>query len=172
MLFMAGGLVYLNLLYTILAGSLCGMCLFSGRRVRVFMFGTGKLRRSYDESPEAAAELQRTEASLYHLDAIDFGRRMAVERELLGDPAAPTPNVVFDDSGNFIIYATLLGIKVSGMACSFFSSFSLFSVTVSLVSVCLSNLCPVSQMPLPPLSLSAPLSSMPPPYLQSGESAS
>jgi hypothetical protein len=26
---------------------------------------------------------------------------------------APTPNVVFDESGNFIIFAGLLGIKVS-----------------------------------------------------------
>jgi hypothetical protein len=83
------------------------------RRVRLFAFRTGKLKRTYDESPEAAAEVQRSEAPLFHLEPIDFGRRMAVERELLGDPAAPFPNIVFDESGNFLIYATLLGIKVA-----------------------------------------------------------
>jgi hypothetical protein len=36
---------------------------------------------------------------------------------------APVPNVIFDESGNFIIFAGLLGIKVSasGSAVYFFS---------------------------------------------------
>ena len=34
------------------------------------------------------------------------------ERELAADEAAPAPNVVFDDSGNFVLYPTLLGVKV------------------------------------------------------------
>jgi peptidylprolyl isomerase domain and WD repeat-containing protein 1 len=82
------------------------------RRVRVFSFASGKLRRSYDESPEAAAELQRHGGDALKLEPIDFGRRLAVERELIADAEAPTPNVVFDESGNFIIFAGLLGIKV------------------------------------------------------------
>ncbi|KAK9833523.1 hypothetical protein WJX81_001231 [Elliptochloris bilobata] len=82
------------------------------RRVRVFRFLTGKLRCAIDESAEAAAELQRGDAPAFRLDAIDFGRRLAAERELAGDPAAPATNAVFDDSGNFLLYATLLGIKV------------------------------------------------------------
>eukprot|EP00884_Botryococcus_braunii_P007952 jgi/Botrbrau1/17158/Bobra.0157s0052.1 len=82
------------------------------RKFRVFGFKFGKLKRTYDEAPESAAEVQRSEAPMFHLEPIDFGRRMAVERELIGDPAAPPPNVVFDESGNFIIYASLLGIKV------------------------------------------------------------
>lgn len=87
----------------------------------MFTFRTGKLKRSYDESPDAAAEVQRSEAALFHLEPIDFGRRMAVERELIGDPAAPHPNLAFDESGNFVIYATLLGIKVaSSYACHVF----------------------------------------------------
>lgn len=48
----------------------------------------------------------------YQLENIDFGRRMAVEREVERDPAAPSPNCVFDQSGNFIVYPTHLGIKV------------------------------------------------------------
>jgi hypothetical protein len=73
---------------------------------------TGRLRRVYDESLEAAAELQRSDSALYRLDPIDFGRRMAMEKELLSDAAAPLQNALFDDSGNFLIYSTLLGIKV------------------------------------------------------------
>lgn len=82
------------------------------RRVRVFRFQSGKLRRTYDESLAAASELQQGESEIYHLEPIDFGRRMASEKELLADPQAPQANAIFDESGNFIIYATLLGIKV------------------------------------------------------------
>lgn len=82
------------------------------RRVRVFWFGSGRLRRVYDESLEAAAELQRSDSTLAHLDPMDFGRRIAVEKELLADSAAPHQNALFDDSGNFVLFSTLLGIKV------------------------------------------------------------
>ncbi|KAM0946161.1 putative peptidylprolyl isomerase transcription factor WD40-like family [Dioscorea sansibarensis] len=82
------------------------------RRIRVFWFKTGKLRRVYDESLEVAQDLQRSDAPLYRLEAIDFGRRMAIEREIEKTESAPQPNAVFDDSCNFLIYATLLGIKV------------------------------------------------------------
>ncbi|KAJ6798011.1 putative peptidyl-prolyl cis-trans isomerase CYP71 [Iris pallida] len=82
------------------------------RRIRVFWFKTGKLRRIYDESLEVAQDLQRNDSPLYRLEAIDFGRRMAVEKEIEKTESAPQPNAVFDDSSNFIIYATLLGIKI------------------------------------------------------------
>jgi peptidylprolyl isomerase domain and WD repeat-containing protein 1 len=61
---------------------------------------------------------------LYHLDAIDFGRRMAVEKEIEKTENVPQPNAVFDESSNFLIYATLLGIKVC--LSSFIFSFSLY----------------------------------------------
>ncbi|KAG9158147.1 hypothetical protein Leryth_000282 [Lithospermum erythrorhizon] len=82
------------------------------RRIRIFWFRTGKLRRVYDESLEVAQDLQRSDVPLYRLDAIDFGRRMAVDREIEKTENVPLPNAVFDESSNFIIYATLLGIKV------------------------------------------------------------
>lgn len=82
------------------------------RRIRVFWFKTGKLRRVYDESLEVAQDLQKSDVRLYHLDAIDFGRRMAVEKEIEKTENVPQPNAVFDESCNFLIYATLLGIKV------------------------------------------------------------
>lgn len=81
-------------------------------RIRVFWFRTGKLRRVYDESLEVAQDLQRSDAPMYRLEAIDFGRRMAVEKEIEKTENAPQPNAVFDESCNFLIYATLLGIKI------------------------------------------------------------
>ncbi|TQE13240.1 hypothetical protein C1H46_001047 [Malus baccata] len=63
-------------------------------------------------SIEVAQDLQRSDVPLYQLEAIDFGRRMAVEREIEKTESAPQPNAVFDESSNFLIYATLLGIKV------------------------------------------------------------
>ncbi len=60
-----------------------GLC--PHRRVRVWRFASGKLRRSYDESAEAAAELQRHGGEALRLEPIDFGRRLAVEKELVAD---------------------------------------------------------------------------------------
>lgn len=87
-------------------------------QIRVFRFATGKMRRKYDETLTVFEDAQ-ADGSL-HLDAIDFGRRAAVERELAGSTAdststvtnATTSNCVFDESGHFILYPTLLGIKI------------------------------------------------------------
>lgn len=54
---------------------------------------------------------------MYRLEAIDFGRRMAVEKQIEQTEAVPQPNAVFDESSNFLIYATLLGIKVRNKLC-------------------------------------------------------
>ena len=59
-----------------------------------------------------AQDLQRSDAPMYRLEAIDFGRRMAVDKEIEKTETAPQPNAIFDESSNFLIYATLLGIKV------------------------------------------------------------
>ena len=90
------------------------------RRVRVWRFATGKLRRTYDESSDAASELQRDGPEALRLEPIDFGRRQALDKELAAESASaetlgsrPQSNVVFDESGNFVLYATLLGVKVS-----------------------------------------------------------
>jgi peptidylprolyl isomerase domain and WD repeat-containing protein 1 len=135
-------------------------------RVRVWRWASGALRRAYDESSnacrawqrragekaaEAAAEAEAggnstptnsyldPSSPLSPLDDLDFGRRLAVERELsaalaardraddasasAADPAAAaveasrahlalTPTATFDDSGHFLIYGTMLGVKV------------------------------------------------------------
>ncbi|KAK7202572.1 peptidyl-prolyl cis-trans isomerase [Myxozyma melibiosi] len=100
------------------------------RMVRVFDFKTGKLHRKYDESLDVAIDMQRQQQqqqeekeqkptqthALRKLDDIEFGKRIAIERELeQSGELARDMNVVFDDSGHFILYATYLGIKVINM---------------------------------------------------------
>ena len=46
------------------------------------------------------------------LEDVDFGRRMATHRELSQHPEMRNFNAIFDETGNFLIYATLVGIKV------------------------------------------------------------
>eukprot|EP00002_Diphylleia_rotans_P015692 TRINITY_DN303_c0_g4_i1.p1 TRINITY_DN303_c0_g4~~TRINITY_DN303_c0_g4_i1.p1 ORF type:complete len:512 (-),score=85.81 TRINITY_DN303_c0_g4_i1:149-1684(-) len=83
------------------------------RHVRIFRFLTGKLYREYDESLDVASEFQKAEDNdQYKLDSIDFGRRLAVDREIGKVLDHPPVNVTFDESGNIIMYATILGIKV------------------------------------------------------------
>jgi len=50
---------------------------------------------------------------VYRLEAFDFGRRMAVEREYRAAADAPPSNVVFDETGKLLIYASAFGIKVT-----------------------------------------------------------
>ncbi|PWN52988.1 peptidyl-prolyl cis-trans isomerase cyp15 [Violaceomyces palustris] len=96
----------------------------SDRQVRIFHFASGKLKKKYDESLRAVQEMQQAGTTIYKLDDMEFGRRLAVERELdnsvkdgPGDATtnamgAGTGNAVFDESGNFLIYPTMLGIKI------------------------------------------------------------
>lgn len=60
--------------------------------------------------------MQQAGTSTYHIDDMEFGRRLAVDRELeLPGPDGRVPgrwiNAVWDESGNFVLYPTLLGIK-------------------------------------------------------------
>jgi peptidylprolyl isomerase domain and WD repeat-containing protein 1 len=101
------------------------------RRVRVFDFRSAKLYRTYDESITTITEMQQLGTALTALEAPEFGRRMTVERDLdaasSGTQSGPAPNasasilaqstagrtnVVFDETGHFIIYGSLYGIKV------------------------------------------------------------
>ncbi|KAJ7600641.1 hypothetical protein C8J56DRAFT_1010469 [Mycena floridula] len=87
------------------------------RQIRVFSFLTGKLSRKYDESLVAIQEMQQAGTAVYKVDDMEFGRRLAMERELeLPGPDGRVPgrwsNAIWDESGAFIIYPSLLGIKV------------------------------------------------------------
>ncbi|KAI8980800.1 hypothetical protein BDB01DRAFT_795626 [Pilobolus umbonatus] len=85
---------------------------FPDRQIRLFKTLTGKMFREYDESLQVISEMQQAGTALYKLDDMEFGRRLAVEKELEKSNQARFVNAVFDETGNFIIYGALLGIKV------------------------------------------------------------
>jgi len=82
-------------------------------RLRIFRFATGKMFRAYDESLEmfTAAQSDPNMAEL-HLDRFDFGRRIAVEKEMRKSPSNMYQQAVFDESCNFIVYPSMVGVKV------------------------------------------------------------
>ncbi|KAK7056845.1 Peptidyl-prolyl cis-trans isomerase cyp15 [Paramarasmius palmivorus] len=87
------------------------------RQIRIFSFLSGKLSRKYDESLTAIQEMQQAGTAVYKVEDMEFGRRLAAERELeLPGPDGKIPgrwcNAIWDESGAFIIYGSLLGIKV------------------------------------------------------------
>ncbi|CAK1584908.1 unnamed protein product [Parnassius mnemosyne] len=79
------------------------------RKVRVFHFLSGKLHKVLDESLQRFQDLQH---QVQQLPNMEFGRRMATERELEKSESIHLANVVFDASGHFVCYATMLGVKV------------------------------------------------------------
>lgn len=79
------------------------------RKVRVFKFLTGKLIRVIDESLSVYKELQEKKQQV---PTMDFSRRMAVEKELDNNGAIRLCNILFDDSGNFLLFPTMLGVKI------------------------------------------------------------
>ncbi|RAH48950.1 WD40 repeat domain-containing peptidylprolyl isomerase [Aspergillus brunneoviolaceus CBS 621.78] len=84
---------------------------FPDRQIRVFDFASGKLYRKYDESLTTIMEMQQAGTALYQLEEVEFGRRLAVERELENPITKPKVNVLFDESGHFILYGSLHGVK-------------------------------------------------------------
>jgi peptidylprolyl isomerase domain and WD repeat-containing protein 1 len=82
------------------------------RKIRVFDFASGKLYRTYDESIQTLTEMQQAGTALQKLEDVDFGRRLAVEREIEHASLRDKANIIFDESGNFILYGSMLGIKV------------------------------------------------------------
>lgn len=74
------------------------------------------MTRKYDESLGAIQEMQQAGTAIHHIEDMEFGRRLAVDRELElpgADGRIPGRwiNAVWDESGNFVLYPTMLGIK-------------------------------------------------------------
>lgn len=72
------------------------------RQVRIFKFLSGKVYRKYDESLKTITEMQQAGTSLRKLDDMEFGRRLAVDKELEKSPQAQYIN-----AGKGIIYSLL-----------------------------------------------------------------
>lgn len=87
----------------------------SDRQIRIFDLLSGKMTRKYDESLQAIQEMQQAGTAVYKVEDMEFGRRLAVEREIEADVTISRHmNAIWDESGNFILYPTLLGIKGMG----------------------------------------------------------
>ncbi|KAJ5143275.1 uncharacterized protein N7515_002062 [Penicillium bovifimosum] len=84
---------------------------FPDRQIRVFDFATGKLYRTYDESINTITEMQQAGTAPYSLDEVEFGRRLAVERELESEATRSKVTAIFDESGHFLLYGSLYGVK-------------------------------------------------------------
>ncbi|XP_026279574.1 peptidylprolyl isomerase domain and WD repeat-containing protein 1 [Frankliniella occidentalis] len=83
--------------------------LSADRKIRIFNFLTGKLTRIYDESLSTFTQLHQTKQQLPNME---FNRRMATERELEKADPPMFGNILYDESGHFILYTTMLGIKL------------------------------------------------------------
>lgn len=84
------------------------------RLIRLFQFRTGKLLAVLDESLPAitsAASLQSSHLS--EIPSQEFGRRMARERQVDAHPKTlAQANLVFDESARFLVYTTVVGVKI------------------------------------------------------------
>jgi len=94
--------------------------LCSDRKIRVFDFITGKISRIYDESVEVYSN-NNSNSIKHEVEPADLNRRVAVERELESTTNNKDDNTIqgleynncaFDDSGNFLLYSSIIGIKV------------------------------------------------------------
>lgn len=84
----------------------------SDRFVRVFNFDTGKMIKKLDDRLSLYSEAQQAEKLPIKLDDLEFGRRLAVERDLQRTPYFNDLKAIFDQSGQFILYPSPIGIKV------------------------------------------------------------
>lgn len=63
----------------------------------------------YDESLSSFIQLHQTKPQLPNME---FNRRLATERELEKAEPPIFGNILYDESGYFILYTTMLGIKL------------------------------------------------------------
>jgi peptidylprolyl isomerase domain and WD repeat-containing protein 1 len=56
--------------------------------------------------------MQQAGTALTKLEDIEFGRRLGIERDLDHEMIRPRMNVIFDETGNFILYGSMYGVKV------------------------------------------------------------
>lgn len=78
-------------------------------QICIFKFSTGKLTRVFDESLSNVYDLQQKKQIIPHME---FGRRMAMEKELEKAGMLKSSNLIFDESSNFLLYPTVIGVKV------------------------------------------------------------
>eukprot|EP00771_Trimastix_marina_P002609 gnl/Trimastix_PCT/375.p1 GENE.gnl/Trimastix_PCT/375~~gnl/Trimastix_PCT/375.p1 ORF type:complete len:632 (-),score=190.46 gnl/Trimastix_PCT/375:270-1970(-) len=90
-------------------------CYSTDRQIRVYYVETGRLYRKYAETLAVYQGLQQNGSADFRLEEIDFGRRMAVEKDI-DDARNPAVQLVFDETSTFLIYPSMLGIKLLNIA--------------------------------------------------------
>ncbi|KAF2134124.1 peptidyl-prolyl cis-trans isomeras-like protein [Dothidotthia symphoricarpi CBS 119687] len=85
---------------------------FPDRKIRIFDFASAKLYRTYDESIETITAMQQAGTAVQHLEDMEFGRRIGIERDLDTPSTRARMNVIFDETSNFILYGSMYGVKV------------------------------------------------------------
>ncbi|GIX62919.1 peptidyl-prolyl cis-trans isomerase [Babesia caballi] len=83
--------------------------------IRLFRFHSLKLCRVYDESALMYAAAQSDpKSSALHMDPVDFLKRRTYEQEIskIGTDQGEYSQLCFDVSSNYLIYPSMLGIKV------------------------------------------------------------
>lgn len=79
------------------------------RKIRIFLFLSGKMTRVYDESLARFQEAQHTTQALPNME---FSRKMNAEKDIDKNDALMFNNIIFDQTGFFILYSTMIGIKI------------------------------------------------------------
>ncbi len=79
------------------------------KKIRIFRFLMGKLYCVIDESLNHYFSLQQNKQLM---PAMEFNRKVANEKDLEKSPFNRHCNIIFDSSGHFIMYATMIGIKL------------------------------------------------------------
>lgn len=88
------------------------------RQIRVFDFASARLTRTYDESLKTLATLQQAASGPpARLPDLEFGRRMALESSL-GAAELRRANALFDETGNFLVFGSLAGIRIVNLSTS------------------------------------------------------
>ena len=82
------------------------------RFVRVFKFATGRMIKKFDDRLIIYSEAQQSQKLPVKLDDLEFGRRLALERDLQRSPYFRNLKAIFDQTGEFLLYPSPIGIKV------------------------------------------------------------
>jgi peptidylprolyl isomerase domain and WD repeat-containing protein 1 len=87
----------------------------SDRFIRVFDFDSGKMVKKLDDRITVYSDAQQSGSLPVKLDDLEFGRRLAIERDLQRSPYFNDLKAIFDQSSQFIIFPSLIGIKVMNL---------------------------------------------------------
>ena len=65
--------------------------------------------RKFNEKLKAVTEIQNRDELV---NEMEFGRRMAIEKDLMKTDNFKYSKAIFDETGKFLVYSTLLGIRI------------------------------------------------------------